>query len=149
MTPARLYAWIAHPGIRGTIPQCGPPALPSTSIPPGRTALLQLVCSGALAPRQAFQSRLPHATVCFGCAPAGQPCRRQQKRDVQTGCSKPPLTLDPMPGEKCPNPARFAPYWHPRELMGASKEQTFPACTQRSHILPWESCWPSHPAALH
>lgn len=117
MTPTRLYAWIVHPEIMGTVPQCGPPALPSTSIPPGRTALLQLACSGALAAEQAFQSSLPRATVCFGCAPAGQLCRRQQKRDVQTGCSKPPLMLDPVPGEKRPNPARFAPYWHPRELI--------------------------------
>lgn len=74
----------------------------------------------------AFQSSLPRAAVCFGCAPAGQFCRRQQKRGVQTGCSKPSLTPDPVPGEKCPNPAKFAPYWHPRELILPSVYPTLP-----------------------
>lgn len=43
-----------------------------------------------------------------------------------------------MPGEKCPNPARFAPYWHPRELILPSVYPTlpFPSLGKLSAFLP-------------
>lgn len=54
------------------------------------------------------------------------------------GHGKPSLTPDPMPGETCPNPARFAPYWHPCELIlpSAYPALPFPSLGKPSAFLP-------------
>lgn len=43
-----------------------------------------------------------------------------------------------MPGETCPNPARFAPYWHPCELIlpSAYPALPFPSLGKPSAFLP-------------
>lgn len=79
----------------------------------------------------------PHCSLLWFLPKLGSPCSRQQKCEVQPGHGKPSPTPDSMPGEKCPNPARFAPYWHPCELILPSVYPTpaFPSLGKLSAFL--------------